>query len=180
MAPKDPKDGRKSKVRTIREVGESADATNHREVVTLSNAVGHIETLAHYDAYAKLDNPESLRLFLISWWSRHYQRPLKDPVLLSYTIEELLYEFFNSKERSEAMKQQLEEQDDRIEEEQHQGALDWAEQEELKELEQLNAQSNREPYKPTAEDTEWINKQLQEAKERYGDDYGKDIDEDFE
>lgn len=38
---------------------------------------------------------ESLEGFLVKWWCRYYNRPYKDPTLLEYTLEELLYEFFD-------------------------------------------------------------------------------------
>jgi hypothetical protein len=36
---------------------------------------------------------ESFRRFLEFWWCRTYNRPLKDPLLASYTIDELTYEY---------------------------------------------------------------------------------------
>lgn len=35
------------------------------------------------------------------WWSKTYKRPLKDPILLSYTFEELLYEYYDKIIRDE-------------------------------------------------------------------------------
>jgi hypothetical protein len=44
-----------------------------------------------------IENPSSsldaLKRYLEFWWCKTYNRPLKDPVLLSYTIDELCYEF---------------------------------------------------------------------------------------
>lgn len=36
---------------------------------------------------------DSFRRFLCFWWCRKFNRPLKDPLLQSYTLNELLYEF---------------------------------------------------------------------------------------
>ena len=40
-----------------------------------------------------LDNVETFTRFLQFWWSQKYNRPLKDPLLHSYTLEELAYEW---------------------------------------------------------------------------------------
>lgn len=102
---------------------------------------------------------------------------------MSYTLEELLYEFFNYIERSRVAENQLEHEDDKIEEKRYKEALDWAEEEERKELEQLKEQAaaaQQEPHKPTKEDLEWMEKQIQEAKDIHGEDFGEDIKKDFE
>ena len=39
-------------------------------------------------------NEESLLSYLKRWWCIHYNRPYKDPLLLEYTFEELLLEYF--------------------------------------------------------------------------------------
>ncbi len=36
-----------------------------------------------------------LEIFLVRWWGKQYNRPHKDPLLLSYTLEELLVEFLD-------------------------------------------------------------------------------------
>ena len=36
---------------------------------------------------------DALLRFLRFWWSKNYNRPLKDPLLMSYTADELTYEF---------------------------------------------------------------------------------------
>lgn len=36
---------------------------------------------------------ESFRRFLEFWWCRTYTRPLKDPILSQYTLDELTYEY---------------------------------------------------------------------------------------
>jgi hypothetical protein len=38
---------------------------------------------------------ETLEKFLIQWWCRHYKRPYKDPLIQTYTLEELIFEFFD-------------------------------------------------------------------------------------
>jgi hypothetical protein len=39
---------------------------------------------------------ETFERFLQFWWSRKFNRPLKDPLLLSYTLEELAYEWLRN------------------------------------------------------------------------------------
>ncbi|MEM4726185.1 MAG: hypothetical protein QXG63_04525 [Nitrososphaerales archaeon] len=166
-----------------------------KEKVTTSDASGSelnivdsIRALAAKNARAKLDNEEQLLLFLQSWWSRTYNRPLKDPLLLSYSLEELLYEFYDRIEREKAEQERLEQEAVRIEEEKERAVLDWAEQEEKRELEEMrakaaaDAQSDTVNLDPTKDpdNIAWMEEQIRQAKEIYGDTFGEDIDETFE
>jgi hypothetical protein len=63
--------------------------------------IASIKVLASYPYESKINNEEKLITFLKSWWSDKYNRPLKDPLLLSYTLEELLYEFHDKIKREE-------------------------------------------------------------------------------
>ena len=56
------------------------------------------------------DSLESLEKFLIQWWCRHYNRPYKDPLIQTYTFDELIFEFFDVELRSnpEKLKSALE------------------------------------------------------------------------
>lgn len=36
---------------------------------------------------------ETFQRFLRFWWCRHFNRPMKDPLLREYTLDELCYEF---------------------------------------------------------------------------------------
>lgn len=40
-----------------------------------------------------IETTESLYRFLCSWWAQKFSRPLKDPLLASYTMDELCYEY---------------------------------------------------------------------------------------
>lgn len=121
-----------------------------------------------------------------SWWSRTYNRPLKDPVLLSYSLEELLYEFYDKIERRAAEEERAESESVKIEEDKEKVVLDWAEQEEKKELEALKAKAADEEAKPTQDPTKdpanvaWMEQQLKQGKEIFGESFGDDIEEDFE
>lgn len=144
-----------------------------------------IKKLAAYNARADLDSEEKLLLFLQSWWSRTYNRPLKDPLLLNYTLEELLYEFYDRIERVKAEQERLEQEDDKIEEDKEKAALDWAEQEEQKELDAMKAEaaqlkkSEQDPTKDP-ENVAWMEDQLKQAKEMFGDSFGEDINDSFD
>lgn len=110
-------------------------------------------------------------MFLRSWWSRTYNRPLKDPLLQDYTLEELYYEYRDHSERRLAAEEVAEEAADNIEQKKTDDALDWAEQEEKREAEQAAGASKA--------DQEWMQRVMEESKLQYGEDFGKDITEDF-
>lgn len=170
--------------RKRQESGESS----LREQDTELTVYEAIRRIAEYNANADLDNEHQLLLFLQSWWSKTYNRPLKDPLLQEYTLEELLYEFYDKVERARAQEIQVEESTDRIEEDKIKQNLDWAEQEEQRELEELRkAQEKAAEIANPAEDPankawmqEVMDKEIQNAKEIYGDDFGEDINEDFD
>lgn len=145
-----------------------------------------IKKLAAYNARAPLDTEEQLLLFLQSWWSRTYNKPLKDPLLLAYTLEELLYEFYDRIERIKAEQERLEQEDVKIEENKEKADLDWAEKMEREEQEAEMRKSGAESNKPKSDPTQnpeniaWMEKQIQESKAIYGETFGEDIDESFE
>jgi hypothetical protein len=145
-----------------------------------------IKKIAAFNARAELDSEEQLLLFLQSWWSRTYNRPLKDPLLLSYTIEELLYEFYDRIERSKAEQERLEQVDVKIEEDKDKSNEDWAEKMEREELEAEMRKSGAKSSEPIPDPTKdpanvaWMEKQIQEAKAIYGESFGEDIKDDFD
>lgn len=106
------------------------------------------------------------------WWSKKYGRPMKDPLLLSYTMEELLVEYFTHLEQEAAIDRYAQEEHDKIEDSKYDNALDWAEQEEKKEMEALASQKEVEKQKKA--DEEWMAKQVAKDKEQFGDDFGDD------
>ena len=114
-------------------------------------------------------------LFLKYWWSQHYNRPLKDPILESYTLEELTYEYYDKIERRKAAETAVEQESDRIEDEVLEDNLAWAEEEERKEREAMQQRMEEEK----AANEEWMKQELEKAKQEYGDDYGDNIDVDF-
>jgi hypothetical protein len=115
---------------------------------------------------------------LQSWWSNYYERPLKDPLLESYTLEELLYEYHDKVERRKAEEQSSDKEADRIEEERIKTSLDWAEEEERKELETIRVQEAEEAKRKAEEQIE-IERQIEIARNTIGGDFSDDIDTDF-
>jgi hypothetical protein len=122
-----------------------------------------------------------MTLFLKSWWSTTYNRPLKDPLLESYTLEELLYEFYDRMERQKAMEERTTKEADKMEEAKEKEVLDWAEAEEKKELEEMQRMAAKPKVDPTKdpENIKWMQEQLQQGKEEQGESFGEDIEEDF-
>jgi hypothetical protein len=66
------------------------------------------------------------------WWCQHYKRPYKDPLLDSYTFEELAFEYYdvtqaiNVKSEEVKVSEKIEDEDRK-----------WAEEEEARELEEM-------------------------------------------
>ena len=144
------------------------------------SVVDIIKKLAAHNARAPLDTEEQLLLFLKSWWSRTYDRPLKDPLLLTYTLEELLYEFYDRIERTKAEEERLEQESDKIEDDKDRAAVDWAEQQEKLDLAAEAAEVNESDPTKDPENIAWMEKQMEEAKQLYGESFGEDVDLDFE
>lgn len=151
-----------------------------------SSIIDAIRELAASNARAELDSEKQLLLFLQSWWSRTYNRPLKDPLLLSYTLEELLYEFYDRIERQKAEEERLEQDSVKIEESKDKEAEDWAERMERMEREAEMradaAKSEAGQSDPTQdpENVKWMEEQLRIGKTVHGETFGEDIDESFE
>jgi hypothetical protein len=111
-------------------------------------------------------------LFLKSWWSKTYNRPLKDPLLDSYSIHELLYEYRDRIERVRAEEVGFEQEADKIEDAKTDETLAWIEEEERLEKEKLAATNAQ-----LEKDDKWM---LDQLKKQNGEDFGEDIDLNFE
>lgn len=163
-----------------------SDQEDSRDSESGLSVIESIKKLATYNARAELNTEEQLLLFLQSWWSRTYNRPLKDPLLLSYTLEELLYEFYDRIERSKAEEERLEREDVMIEEEKDKANEDWAEKMEREEREAEMRESGAKSSEPIPDPTKdpanvaWMEKQIEEAKVVYGETFGEDIQDNFD
>ena len=110
---------------------------------------------------------------------------MKDPVLLSYSFEELMYEFQSVKEHKKAQIEQAEQETDKIEEEKEQANNDWAAQLEAEEAAaeaaaeaEAAARIKEDPSKdPT--NIKWMEEQIALSKEQLGEDFGENLNLDF-
>jgi hypothetical protein len=145
-----------------------------------------VRRLAAHNARADLDSEEQLLLFLKSWWSRTYNRPLKDPLLDTYTLEDLLYEFYDRIERQKAEEERIERESDKIEEDKEKANEDWAERMEREEREAEMRSEAAKSSQPTSDPTKdpanvaWMEEQLRIGKAVHGETFGEDIDDKFE
>ena len=132
----------------------------------------------------------------MDWWSQFYKRPLKDPILQTYTIEELMYEYHTNKERKAAQSTVIEGDADKIEEAKEKADQEWAdkmEQEEAREMaakraaaekkkaeaEKKKAAEQQDP-REDPENVEWMEQQIEKAKKEMGPEFGKDLKVSFE
>jgi hypothetical protein len=110
---------------------------------------------------------DELLFKLRRWWCRYYKRPYKDPLLDTYTFEELAYEYFDLTKEDKPEEQKVSEA---VEAEDR----DWAEEEAAKEEAEWAAQqlAAAQPPAPPPEsdiiveeavgltDDQWASKQL--------------------
>ena len=116
--------------------------------------------------------------FLTSWWCKHYNRPLKDPLLKEYTLEELAYEYYNVIEREAFAAEVRQKEQDKIEEEKWDEAEDWADRMEREEAEAAQKSQEYDPLNDP-EELKWMEEQIKKDKEMYGDDFGEDLSMSF-
>jgi len=121
-------------------------------------------------ARSELDSQYKQLLFLQSWWSKVYNRPLKDPLLQEYTIEELYYEYRDRVERELASTERAEQEADKIEDGKLDDSLKWAEEEEKREKEEAERKEA---------DKKWMEEELAKYKDEFGENFGEDIVGDF-
>ena len=105
---------------------------------------------------------------------------MKDPILATYTVEELAYEYFDRTERAAHAKRQIQEEADRIEEEKYDEALAWAEEEAKEEAERQAKEAAQQNPAEDPENIKWMEEQMAKHKEMYGDEFGESIGIDFE
>lgn len=110
----------------------------------------------------------------MSWWSHHYNRPMKDPILLSYTIEELSYEYFNVIQRKKAEEERVEADSDKIEQEHQKEAEKWADEMEAEEEAAESVDPTTQP-----DNVKWMEEEIQRSKQEFGESFGDDLSLDF-
>jgi len=104
---------------------------------------------------------------------------MKDPILFSYTLEELAYEYFDHLERKKAEDERIQKDADKIEEDKQKAAEAWAD--EMERQEEEKPTSNSEKIDPSQDPAsiEWMNKMIEENKKEFGDSFGDDISMNF-
>ena len=100
---------------------------------------------------------------------------MKDPLLQTYTFEELMYEFHSVHEEVEAAAERVQQENDKIEEAKEQATLDWVEQ---METEDAAAAAAKDPSKDP-QNVKWMEEQLALDKAAFGEDFGEDLNLDF-
>lgn len=140
--------------------------------------VENIKALAAQNARASVTDDYQLWQFLKSWWSSHYNRPQKDPLLAEYTLEELLYEYFDIIERQKASEEKANSNNDKIEDEKRQKDLDWAEKMEQEEAELEKRKAQASIMEKQIDSV--LPKEIVEGKEVHGEDFGEDLNLEFE
>jgi hypothetical protein len=106
--------------------------------------------------------------------------------LLSYTLEELLYEFYDRIERKTAEEERIKAEEEKQEDTKEKAVQDWAEKMEREEMEKAKtAQIAKEAAKiqdPTKDpdNIKWMEEQIKLAKKVHGDSFGEDIETNFD
>jgi len=96
-----------------------------------------VKQLAESDLEKEFLTYDELLFKLRRWWCQHYKRPYKDPLLDSYTFEELLFEYFDITKEFNRKPHEV-----KVAEEVETSDRDWAAEEDAREGEELNAASN--------------------------------------
>jgi len=124
---------------------ESQNKSNRSRTVlgSFSSDAASLESWDDIDKLVKAAHVEKrylsydeLLFKLKRWWSQYYKRPYKDPLLETYTFEELLYEYLdiNHEENKPSTEQKVSEA---LEKEDR----DWAEEEAQREMEEEEARA---------------------------------------
>lgn len=118
----------------------------------------------------------------MQWWSKYYSKPLKDPTLSLYTLEELAYEYYLVNETVKAEAEALDAQSDKIEEAKDQAAAEWADQMEAEEGKDEKEGEDNAPPDPSLDpaNVEWMQQEIEKNKAELGDDFGEDLGINFE
>lgn len=112
----------------------------------------------------------------MSWWCEYYKRPMKDPLLLDYTLEELAYEYYNHIERRKADSEAIQAENDKIEEAKEADAAKWADEMEEEEVDvPVKLDPRDDPVNKA-----WMEEQMKLHKEKHGEDFGDNLSLDFE
>lgn len=106
---------------------------------------------------------------------------MKDPLLLEYTPEELMYEYLDHTSRAEFVEEKQKEEQEALENDKLDEAMRWAEEEEAKDRAAQQALETKQetPTDLTPEDVKWMEEQLIKEKAEFGDDFGENFSGEF-
>ena len=123
----------------------------------------------HLLAFRDARAPSGRLIQLMAWWCRKYNRPFKDPLLQTYTIDELSYEYFLDMEIQRAAEENVQLEADKIEEAKQKNAEAWADEMEEEDEEGVSGEA-----------AEWMAKELEKSKTLLGDNnFGENLDIEF-
>jgi hypothetical protein len=156
----------------------------------LTTTFEQINSIARRDARLEIGEKKN-RLFLTNWWCRQYNRPLKDPLLNQYSIEELAYEYFLAGEVTAYKQELIDQENDRIEEDKIQVDHDWADEMEAEDAAREEAEAKAKVDKEKAEEeaydplkdpeqVKWMEEEIEKSKTVFGEDFGEDVGVEFE
>jgi hypothetical protein len=107
-------------------------------------------------------------------------------MLQEYTTEELIYEYLDKVERKSFEAERHEQESDKIEDKRVEENLDWAAEEERKELEalareeeELQKSADNEELAEKEANNKWMEEMIAKEKERLGEDFGEDVSLEF-
>lgn len=104
---------------------------------------------------------------------------MKDPLLQTYSFEELLYEFHSIQEEKKAALEISEAENDKIEEDKERKAQEWADKMEAEEAAQEEAANQLVDPAKDPKNIAWMEEQIKKEKERFGEDFGEDFELNF-
>jgi len=139
-----------------------------------------IKELAARDA-RNIASEREYFLFLSNWWCNKWNRPLKDPLLAEYTLEELIYEFHSFREYDKASEERLQQEADRIEDDKYDAqmaVIEAMEAEDRAREEREAAETASNPVNNPI-NQKWMEELIRKDKELHGEEYGEDLELNF-
>jgi len=112
------------------------------------------------------------------WWSNHYNRPLKDPLLATYSLEELAYEYYAHIAFAQVEQERIQEESDKIEEAKLEEDEAWAD--EMEAEEEAAAKQSVSSSAEHPNNIAWMEEEIRKSKELFGEDFGDDLNISFE
>jgi wobble nucleotide-excising tRNase len=158
--------------------GKSGLADVYQQDLSIFDLIDSIRKIAASNARSDLNSETDIALFLKSWWSDYYNRPMKDPILQQYTLEELLYEFYDKIERKQAREEQKLKEEEQVEVKKEKEELEASKAGDSTSIKKDADNAQKDPTKDP-DNIKWMQEQIEQAKAVYGNSFGEDIDVNF-